>query len=143
MRWIGFMKQAIGMSLQELTRAVEDKTLWISLIHRVTRSQNEFNNMWNTCNICYAYIYTHLHMCIYTYTHVCTYTFVVCILYVSSIQYMLYIHVHIHLCMNVCVYIYIYTFVFVKIKGLGISPLKDIDGSLCEWDLFDIVIERD
>lgn len=44
-----------------------------------------------------------------------------------------------------CVYIYTYTHMlaFVKIKGIGISPLKDIDGSLCEWDLFDIVIEKD
>lgn len=28
MRWIGFIKEAMGMSLQELSKAVEDGTLW-------------------------------------------------------------------------------------------------------------------
>ena len=38
MRWIDSIEEAIGMSLQELSRAVEDRTLWTSLIHRVARS---------------------------------------------------------------------------------------------------------
>lgn len=29
MKWIDSIKEAIGMSLQELHRAVEDRTLWI------------------------------------------------------------------------------------------------------------------
>ena len=37
MRWIDSIKEAIGMSLQKLSRAVEDRRLWTSLIHRVTR----------------------------------------------------------------------------------------------------------
>ena len=38
MRWIESIKEATGVSLQRLSRAVEDGTLWTSLIHRVTRS---------------------------------------------------------------------------------------------------------
>ena len=38
MRWIDPIKEVTGRSLQERNRAVEDRTLWLSLIHRVTRS---------------------------------------------------------------------------------------------------------
>ena len=38
-RWIDSINETISMSLQELSRAVEERMLWISLIHRVTRSQ--------------------------------------------------------------------------------------------------------
>lgn len=37
LRWFDCIKEAIGLSLQELSRAVEDRTLWTSLIHRVAR----------------------------------------------------------------------------------------------------------
>lgn len=37
-RWIDSIKEARGMSLQELIRAVKDRTLWTSLILRVPRS---------------------------------------------------------------------------------------------------------
>ena len=40
MRWIDSIKEAIGMSLEELSRAVEDRTLWAALIRQVVRSQN-------------------------------------------------------------------------------------------------------
>ena len=43
MRWIDPIKEAIGLSLQELSRAVEDRTLWTSLIHRVTRSRSQLD----------------------------------------------------------------------------------------------------
>lgn len=33
MRWINSIKEAIGMCLHELSRAVEDRTRWLSLIH--------------------------------------------------------------------------------------------------------------
>ena len=35
MRWIDSIKEAIGVSLQDLSRAVEDRTWWTSLIHSV------------------------------------------------------------------------------------------------------------
>lgn len=35
-RWIGSVEEALGMSLQGLSRAVEDRTLWILLICRVS-----------------------------------------------------------------------------------------------------------
>ena len=35
MRWIGSMKEGIDRALQELSRAGEDRTLWMSLIHRL------------------------------------------------------------------------------------------------------------
>lgn len=41
---IDSIKLAIGMSLQELSRVVEDRTLWTRLIHRVTRSQSRLNS---------------------------------------------------------------------------------------------------
>ena len=38
-KWIDFTKEGIGKSLQEeLSRAVEDRTLWTSLVHRIARS---------------------------------------------------------------------------------------------------------
>lgn len=37
MRWIDTIKEAIGTSLQELSRAVEDGTLWAALNHRLPR----------------------------------------------------------------------------------------------------------
>ena len=37
MRWTDFIKEATGMSLQELSRAVEDRALWMSLIQRIAR----------------------------------------------------------------------------------------------------------
>lgn len=35
MRWIDSLKEMIGMSLQELSRVAEDRTLWASLIYEV------------------------------------------------------------------------------------------------------------
>ena len=43
MRWMDSTEEAICVSEQELSRAAEDKTLWTSLIHRVTRSWSQFN----------------------------------------------------------------------------------------------------
>ena len=37
-RWTDFLTEATGLSLQEPSRAVEDRTFWRSLIHRVTIS---------------------------------------------------------------------------------------------------------
>ena len=37
-RWTDTIKEAIGRSLQEPSRAAEDRTLWTLLRHRVTRS---------------------------------------------------------------------------------------------------------
>ena len=34
-RWADFIKEAISKSLQELSRAAEDRTLWTSPSHRV------------------------------------------------------------------------------------------------------------
>ena len=34
-RWIIFLKETTGMSLQELSRAVVDRAFWRSLVHRV------------------------------------------------------------------------------------------------------------
>lgn len=47
MRWINYIK---GRYLQELNQAVEDKTLWTSLIHRVTNSM-ACNTQTNLINI--------------------------------------------------------------------------------------------
>ena len=38
------MKEAMGLSLQELNRVVEIRTLWTSLIHRVGRRQKKFDS---------------------------------------------------------------------------------------------------
>lgn len=40
MRWIDYIKEAIGVSLQQLSRAVEDRTLWTPFIHSVPRGQS-------------------------------------------------------------------------------------------------------
>ena len=37
-----FVKEAMGLSLREPSRAAEDRTLWTSLIHRVPRSWSPF-----------------------------------------------------------------------------------------------------
>ena len=44
MRWIDSVEEATGVSLQELSRAVEGRTLWTSLIHRATRSQSQLDD---------------------------------------------------------------------------------------------------
>lgn len=46
MKWINSVKEAIGMSQQELSRAVEDRTLWTSPIQ--ARSWRQLNGMWHT-----------------------------------------------------------------------------------------------
>lgn len=48
MSWIDSMKEAIGTSLQELSRALEDRTSWTSLIHRVTRNWSRFSGISHT-----------------------------------------------------------------------------------------------
>lgn len=45
MKWIEDVREAIGVSLQELSRALEDRTLWTSLIHRIDRSQSQLNGV--------------------------------------------------------------------------------------------------
>lgn len=42
-RWTDSVKKAIGMSLQELSGDVEDRTLQTKLIRKVARSQNQLN----------------------------------------------------------------------------------------------------
>lgn len=42
--WIGSTKETRGMNLQVLSRAVEDRTLWLSLIHRVIRRWSPLNS---------------------------------------------------------------------------------------------------
>lgn len=44
-RWTDSIKEATGVSLQEPSRAVEDRTLWTSLTHRVVGSQSRLNDM--------------------------------------------------------------------------------------------------
>lgn len=44
MREMDIIIEATGMRPQELSRIVEDRMLWTSLSHRVTRSQNQLNN---------------------------------------------------------------------------------------------------
>ena len=39
MRWTDSIKEATEMSLQELSKAVEDQTAWASLTYRVGRSR--------------------------------------------------------------------------------------------------------
>lgn len=36
------------MSLQELSRALEDRTLWTSVIHRASKSQSQLNSVKHT-----------------------------------------------------------------------------------------------
>ena len=45
MRWIDSIIDAIVMSVQEPSRAVEDWTLWTSLLHRVSKNQSQLNGM--------------------------------------------------------------------------------------------------
>lgn len=40
LRWIDSMKEAIGVNLQELSRAAKDRTLWALFSHRVTRTDS-------------------------------------------------------------------------------------------------------
>lgn len=44
MRWIYSIKEALGLSLQKLSRVVEDIILWTALVHKVVRSHYRFNN---------------------------------------------------------------------------------------------------
>lgn len=41
MRWIEFVNETISVSRQELSRAVEGRTVWTSLIHRIDRQESE------------------------------------------------------------------------------------------------------
>lgn len=45
MRWTDSIREAVGMSLQELRRAAEDRTLCMSLPHRVTRSWSQLDSV--------------------------------------------------------------------------------------------------
>ena len=45
MRCIDSIQEAIGMMLQELSRAFEDRTLWTSLIRRFARSRGNLNGL--------------------------------------------------------------------------------------------------
>lgn len=51
MRWMDSIKEAIGMRLQELSLAVEDRTLWTSLIHGVIRSRSQLNSTHHKKNL--------------------------------------------------------------------------------------------
>lgn len=44
-RWSDSIKEATGVSPQELSRAVEDRILWTSLIHRAARTHSRFDGM--------------------------------------------------------------------------------------------------
>ena len=48
MRWIDSIKEVIGMSLQELSRDIEHRRLWISLIHHSGLPGVRANSV--TCN---------------------------------------------------------------------------------------------
>ena len=39
-KWIDSIKEAIGMSQQELSWPAKDRTWWTSLVHRVTGSRS-------------------------------------------------------------------------------------------------------
>ena len=43
-RWIDSLKEAVGMSLQKLSRAAGDRTLWTALIHQVARRQSQLDD---------------------------------------------------------------------------------------------------
>lgn len=45
MKCINSVKEAIGMSPQELSMAVDGRTLWTPLIHITSRSQSQRNTM--------------------------------------------------------------------------------------------------
>ena len=42
-KWVDAIKEAIGSSLQELSRAVEDRAFWKLLINRVTINQRQLD----------------------------------------------------------------------------------------------------
>ena len=44
MRWTGSIKEATGLSLQDLSRTVEDRTFWRWLIHRVAMSWRQLDS---------------------------------------------------------------------------------------------------
>lgn len=46
------VKQATGLSLQELSRAAEERTLWTSFIHTVGRSQSDLTECKNSNEAC-------------------------------------------------------------------------------------------
>ena len=43
MRWTDSLKETMGLSLQELSRVDEDRTIWRELIHRVTMTWRQFD----------------------------------------------------------------------------------------------------
>lgn len=45
MKWTDSFKEAVGLSLQELSGAVEGETLWTSLTHRVAKSRSQLHGM--------------------------------------------------------------------------------------------------
>lgn len=45
MRWIDCMKEVIGMNLQQLSKAIEGRTLWTSLIHTVPKNWSQLNSV--------------------------------------------------------------------------------------------------
>ena len=47
-RWIDFIKEALGMSLQELSRAAEDRTLWTSLTRGFPRVRADQQHITHT-----------------------------------------------------------------------------------------------
>lgn len=51
MKLVDFLKEAIGMSLQEMSRAVEDRTLWTSHIQkpRIRANSTECNTHRRQC----------------------------------------------------------------------------------------------
>ena len=44
MSWIDSIKEAIGVSVQELSRAAANRILWASFIHGVIRCQSRLND---------------------------------------------------------------------------------------------------
>lgn len=43
-RWIDLIKETIGTGLQKLSRAVEDGSLWTSLVHKFIKSWSQLND---------------------------------------------------------------------------------------------------
>ena len=48
MRGTDSIREAIGLSLQELSRAAEDRTAWMSVFHRVARGQSQLEGVLHT-----------------------------------------------------------------------------------------------
>lgn len=44
-RWIDLIKETIGTGLQKLSRAVEDGSLWTSLVLKFIKSWSQLNDM--------------------------------------------------------------------------------------------------